>query len=76
MHPAENFIRVSEGPFAVVRACTLCGFRSIVKKGLFGAGRGYGMREGNKARGTMIQHVKACHAAALAALKSNQRESK
>ena len=61
------------GPLAVVRACRLC--RHIVKipKGLRGAGRGYGMREGNKARGEMIQHFKAVHMEAYAALKAEGR---
>jgi len=49
------------GPLAVLRECTLCKHHTIVKKGIRGVGRGYGLREGNKARGVMIQHFKTVH---------------
>jgi hypothetical protein len=57
---------MSEGPAAVVRFCRFCKHVEVVRKGLRGAGRGYGMREGNKARGRMIQHLKACPGAQAA----------
>lgn len=47
-----------KGPFAVIRACVICGHIEKVVKGKPGVGRGYGMREGNRARGRMIQHIK------------------
>lgn len=49
------------GPFAVVRKCNHCDHTEIVKTGKKWVGRGYGFREGNKARGRMIQHIKANH---------------
>lgn len=49
------------GPFAVVRVCDICGHTELVRKGQPGVGRGYGFREGNKARGRMIQHIKKEH---------------
>ncbi len=57
----SDHYKTVEGPLAVVRACKYCKHIEIVKKGLRGAGRGYGMCEGNKARGRMIQHIKATH---------------
>lgn len=48
------------GPFAVVRVCNFCKHGESIPVGR-GGGRGYGMREGNKARGRMIQHVKIAH---------------
>jgi hypothetical protein len=56
---------------AVVRCCKVpgCKFFTKVTKGR-GGGRGYGMREGNKARGELIQHVKAAHPEAVAALRA------
>ena len=49
------------GPLAVIRACKYCGFKVRLDKGIPGVGRGYGMREGNKARGQIIQHLKKEH---------------
>ena len=51
---------VAKGPFAVVRICRYCKHYETVPIGR-GYGRGYGMREGNKARGRMIQHLKQTH---------------
>ncbi len=62
--PADRFISHMDGPGAIVRACRLCTFSDVVRKlprGL--AGRGWGMREGNKQRGRLIQHIRAEHAA-------------
>jgi len=53
--------RVVKGPLAVIRVCEICGHKEVVKVGIPGVGRGYGMREGNKARGRMIQHIKSQH---------------
>ena len=50
------------GPLAIVRFCRLCDHAEILKTGRPGVGRGFGMREGNKSRGRMIQHIKAEHA--------------
>jgi len=58
MHNAEAFLTHTSGPFGTVRACLLCGEFDRIPKG---RGRGYGMREGNKSRGRMIQHVKENH---------------
>ncbi len=57
----EPFFSTKSGPAATVRTCRLCGHAEIVRKGRPGVGRGYGMREGNKARGRMIQHIKWTH---------------
>lgn len=57
----DEHFKTYEGPFAVVRACNYCNHIEKVQKGVRNAGRGYGMREGNKARGRMIQHLKAEH---------------
>lgn len=63
-HPAERFITTTVGPFAVARGCKLCKFYHVRKR-VRGAGRGAGMREGNKQRGILIQHIKAEHPEAL-----------
>ena len=54
----DEMFRTVKGPLGVVRVCLICGHRIIVRTGRAGVGRGYGMREGNKARGHMIQHFK------------------
>lgn len=53
--------RVVEGPIAVIRVCKICGYMETVRKGRPKVGKGYGFREGNKARGRMIQHIKKEH---------------
>ncbi len=63
-HPAEAFITTTVGPLAVARGCKLCKFYHIRKRGR-GTGRGTGMREGNKQRGILIQHIKQSHPEAL-----------
>jgi hypothetical protein len=64
LHPAEAFIHHFDGPFALVRGCKLCKHVDTVRKER-SPGRGWGMREGNKQRGRLIQHVKECHPAEL-----------
>jgi len=54
---ADHFKTIN-GPLAVVRVCLICGHTETVRKGRPDAGRGYGFRYGNKARGRMIQHLK------------------
>lgn len=66
MSKADSHYKTVEGPMAVIRTCIHCGHFEKVRKGLLGVGRGYGMREGNKARGRMIQHINANHADKLA----------
>lgn len=52
-----------DGPFAIVGSCHHCKFTDTVRKAPKGtAGRGWGMREGNKQRGRMIQHAREAHA--------------
>jgi hypothetical protein len=61
-HWADQHYKRYEGPTAVVRACTVPGCGFTVRRGkTTGGGRGNGMREGNKQRGEMIQHIKAAH---------------
>jgi hypothetical protein len=59
----EDFFKTQIGPLATIRSCTApgCNFTVKVKKGNPSVGRGYGMREGNKARGKIIQHIKQDH---------------
>ena len=59
-HPAQKYIRTTNGPFGIGRTCTICGFGLTTKK-VSGGGRGWGMREGNKLRGAIIQHIKEQH---------------
>lgn len=59
--PDELMFKTLSGPLAVVRECLECKFANFVKKGIRGAGRGYGMREGNKSRGVLIKHFCECH---------------
>jgi ribosomal protein L13E len=66
-HRDDGMFKVTEGPLAVIRQCLHCKHHEVVRKGRPGVGRGYGMREGNKARGRMIQHVKTAHPAEYAA---------
>ena len=49
-----------DGHFAIGRTCTLCGFGVTRLKERY-PGRGWGMREGNKLRGQLIQHIKQTH---------------
>lgn len=68
MHPAEAlYVRRVETALAVGRSCKLCNFGVTRRKpyGLMAGmvGRGNGMREGNKQRGVLIQHIKSCHPA-------------
>jgi len=64
-HKAEAFLDHRSGPFGTVRSCRLCAHYDKIPSGL-GQGRGYGMREGGKSRGRMIQHIKAEHPNELA----------
>mgnify|MGYP000878549199 CR=1 FL=1 len=63
--PAADHFKTVEGPFAVMRCCNHCRHFEKVLKGRPGVGRGYGMREGNKARGRMIEHINTMHADVL-----------
>lgn len=67
----EYGMKVFRAPLGVVRVCPCCKHSEIVKTGIQGVGRGYGMREGNKARGRMIQHIKATHPEYVASLKTS-----
>ncbi len=58
-HPSEEkYGIVMKGPFGVTRSCRLCKWYDFRPRG---AGRGTGMREGNKQRGRLIQHIKVAH---------------
>jgi hypothetical protein len=60
--PADKHFKRYNGVFAITAQCSHCKHMDIVRKERPGmAGRGWGMREGNKQRGRMIQHVKAEH---------------
>lgn len=59
-HPAEKHFSRRNMPLAIVAACKHCQHTDTVKKGSK-PGRGWGMREGNKQRGRMIQHIKSAH---------------
>lgn len=62
MRPKDSdLFHTYRGPLSVVRACKWCPHVELIKKGVRGAGRGYGMREGNKARGRIITHVRENH---------------
>lgn len=60
---AEDHMKTTMGPLATIRTCTVkgCGFSAKVKRGALNVGRGYGMREGNKARSKVINHIKSAH---------------
>ena len=57
----DEIFHTAKGPFGIVRVCNFCEYKIILRTGLRGAGRGYGFREGNKARGKMIQHYNKMH---------------
>jgi hypothetical protein len=66
MHPAEDrYIGRTETGMAVGRWCKLCKFSHTRRKptGMMvgNVGRGNGMREGNRQRGILIQHLKTEH---------------
>jgi hypothetical protein len=46
----------------------LCKHFEKIPTGRHGVGRGYGLREGNKARGRIIQHINAAHPRECAAV--------
>jgi hypothetical protein len=61
-HLADQYIKHRDLPRGIVRSCAICTFADTVIKPRPGtAGRGWGMREGNKQRGRLIQHIKAEH---------------
>ncbi len=59
----DEMFRVAKGAFGVARVCKFCEYRVTVRTGIPGVGVGYGFREGNKARGKMIQHYNKEHKA-------------
>ena len=59
--PKDCFVTI-RGPIAVVRKCEFCEHAETLPVNTIMTGSGYGFREGNKARGRMIQHIKAEHA--------------
>lgn len=63
MQCADALVTVTAGPMAVVRTCRVCGHAAIRKRA---AGRGAGMREGNKQRGELYRHIRDTHPGALA----------
>lgn len=73
-HPAEEkYGVVMHGPFGVTRACRLCKWHDFRRK-IAGNGRGEGMREGNKQRGRLIQHLKETHPDEFAAAVLAEKE--
>lgn len=56
----DDFIATFDGALGVSRCCKLCKFMDQRRK-VRGGGRGSGMREGNKQRGRLIQHIKSEH---------------
>jgi hypothetical protein len=60
MVPADKHFTRHDGHFAIVANCHHCKHTDVVRKER-NPGRGWGMREGNKQRGRMIQHVKSVH---------------
>lgn len=72
-HP-DVFISKIDGPIAIGRSCKLCQFHVVKRKERAGhAGRGWGMREGNKLRGQLIQHLREEHPEALIPRKADKR---
>lgn len=66
-HQAYNiYVRESSSALAVCRSCRLCKFGVSLRLGVPNVGRGNGMREGNKQRGILIQHLKSEHPAEYA----------
>lgn len=68
MVDADFLFDVLKTPRAVVRVCRVCRHAETVMIGFGGVGRGFGMREGNKARGRMIAHINKNHQHELAKL--------
>ncbi|TPN44454.1 hypothetical protein FJ981_28065 [Mesorhizobium sp. B1-1-4] len=67
MHPADKHFTRKDLPRGIVATCLHCKHSDVVMKVPKGsAGRGWGMREGNKQRGRMIQHIKNAHPEVLA----------
>lgn len=64
MHKAEKFFTRRNLPRGIAADCKLCRHYEVVLK-VANPGRGWGLREGNKQRGRMIQHVKEAHPEAL-----------
>lgn len=54
----EQYTVKTEGPMGISRGCKLCKFYHYRPRG---RGRGAGMREGNKQRGVLYQHMKDEH---------------
>ena len=60
---ADEFIGSVNGPLATVKYCKVkgCEFRVKYAKGMRGAGRGYGLREGGRAISAMRRHIRDHH---------------
>lgn len=57
-----DYFRSYNGPFSILRECKICGHIVTKKKERQGmAGRGWGMREGNKLNSLIISHIKENH---------------
>jgi hypothetical protein len=68
-----EFFTTIKTRIATTRACNFCRHCETIRHstGLgLDRGRGFGFREGNKARGRMIQHVKEKHPEAYAAARA------
>ena len=64
----EVLQKVANGPYACIRTCSACNAVTHRRmKAYVGgrAGRGVGMREGNKGNGATLAHWKAAHAEQL-----------
>lgn len=64
---ARDAVRTVRGPTSTVYACPFCKHLTKFHKGTTGNGRGYGLRMGGTLHSQMAAHIRATHAAELAA---------
>jgi hypothetical protein len=63
---ARRLIKTTSGPLATIYQCPFCKHHSIMRKGIRGVGRGYGLGMGGKLSAEMGAHIRASHPAELA----------
>ena len=69
---SEGLVLRTNDRVSMGAVCTVCGYRDAVLK-VSRPGKGWGLREGNRLRGRMIQHVQDMHPGELLSVVSRGR---
>lgn len=63
---ARALVKRASGPLATVYACPFCPYSEVMRKGLRGVGRGYGLGVGGALSSKVAAHIRAHHPEAIA----------